>query len=53
MARRKSKQCKRRNKQNSYLNGEWGAMQAWGKRLTAHLRRQLAKLEIKDRLENE
>ena len=53
MARRKSKQCKRRNKQNSYLNGEWGAMKKWGKRFTSSIRRLMDKIEIKDRLENE
>jgi len=49
----KTKRCRRRNKLNSYINGEYGAMKKWGKRMTASVRRLMGKKEIKDRLENE
>lgn len=52
MAQRK-KTVRRGNKQNSYLNGEWGNQQKFGKRLTSGRRRSLGKEEIKDRLKNE
>ena len=49
----KKKTVRRGNKQNSYLNGEWGCQQKFGKRITSHIRRQIEKKEIKDRLVNE
>lgn len=52
MAQRK-KTVRRGNKQNSYLNGEWGNQKKFGKRETSSIRRMVGKEEIKDRLENE
>ena len=49
----KKKTVRRGNKQNSYLNGEWGCQKKFGKRTTSHIRRQIEKEEIKDRLVNE
>lgn len=35
------------NKQNSFLNGEWGGhVRKWGKKFTAGMRRAFAKKEI-------
>lgn len=49
----KKKTVRRGNKQNSYLNGEWGSQKKFGKRETSSIRRMVGKEEIKDRLENE
>ena len=49
----KKKTIRRGSKENSYLNNEWGCQQRWAKKYTAHVRRQMGKKEIKDRLENE
>lgn len=49
----KKKTVRRGNKQNSYLNGEWGNVKGSGKRTTSGKRRMVGKEEIKDRLENE
>jgi hypothetical protein len=53
MSRRKTKRCRRRNKQNAGLNREWGSVKKWMKRLTSRIRRLMAKDDIKDRLINE
>jgi hypothetical protein len=42
------------NKQNSFLNGEWGGhVRGKMKKFTSRIRRVFGKREIKERLENE
>jgi hypothetical protein len=42
------------NKQNAFLNGEWGAhMRKWGKFFTAKVRRTVDKKIISEEIKNE